>query len=210
MGITDTLVTICTEIIAQLGLGGIVVLMALGSMAAPVPNEAIMPFVGFLWYEGRFTVWQILWFSTIGSLIGSLISYGLGAYYGETVIRRWGKFLLLNQRHLNQTHRFFKHHGEKAVFISRFLPIVRHLISIPAGIGRMNLVKFIVYTAIGSSIWNMFLAWVGYTLNSNWHIIRSYTRILDIVVVVLAVATAAYLGHTKFFRRNDIVTKNGG
>ncbi len=201
MGITALLVTLCTNLIAQTGLAGITVLMALESMIMPVPSEAVMPFAGFLWFEGKLTFWQIFISSTLGSLIGSLISYVLGAFYSEAIINHWGKYLLLNKHHLEKTQHFFEKHGEKTVFISRFIPIVRHLISIPAGVGRMNISKFIIYTFIGAGLWNMFLAWVGYTLNSNWHIIGQYTHILDIIVIVGAIGAVIYLWYTGFFQK---------
>lgn len=208
MGITAVLVAICTDVIARTGLGGITLLMALESMIAPIPSEAVMPFAGFLWFEGKFTFWQILISSTLGSLIGSLISYALGAFYSEAIIHHWGKYLLLNKHHLNKTHLFFERYGEKTVFISRFVPIVRHLISIPAGVGRMNLPRFIVYTAVGATIWNMFLAWVGYELNSNWHTISQYTRTFDIVVSIIVAAGIIYLWRTNFFKKMFRIKNN--
>lgn len=190
MGITDALVTFCTLFIERTGMAGIMVLMGLESMIAPVPSEAVMPFAGFLWFEGKLTFWQILFASTLGSLIGSLISYYLGASWSDAVIKRWGRYLLLNHHHLVQTQRFFARYGDKAVFISRFVPVVRHFISIPAGAGKMDLVKFITYTALGAATWNMFLAWVGYRLDSRWEDIRNYTEVVDVVLIVALVGAA--------------------
>lgn len=192
MGITEILVAFSTQVINRTGVGGIFSLMALESMIAPVPSEAVMPFAGFLWFDGRFTVWQILLSSTLGSLAGSLISYYLGAHYSEAFVKRWGKYLLLNEHHLEKTKQFFATYGDKTVFISRFIPVVRHFISIPAGTGRMNLQKFVVYTALGAGAWNMFLAGVGYQLQSRWQDIQKYTRVIDVVVVVAIVAAIGY------------------
>lgn len=200
MGIIDILVELATAIIAKTGVVGITLLMAAESMIFPVPSEAVMPFAGFLWFDGRLTVWQILISSTLGSLIGSLISYYIGLWYGEAFIRRWGKYFLLNEHHLQQTNDFFARYGDSTVFISRFIPIVRHLISIPAGVGKMNLTKFTIYTAIGATAWNMFLAWMGYKLNSNWHIIGQYTHIFDIIIIVAIVGGAGYLYYKKIIK----------
>ncbi len=192
MGITQLLVDFSTQVIDHTGLVGIFLLMTLESMIAPVPSEAVMPFAGFLWFDGRLGFWAILLSSTLGSLAGSLISYYLGAHYSEILIKRWGKYLLLNEHHLDQTKNFFAKYGDKTVFISRFIPVVRHFISIPAGAGKMNIKKFILYTVIGAGAWNMFLAWVGYQLNSRWQEIQHYTHILDIMVVVVIVAAIGY------------------
>lgn len=200
MGITDILVELATAIIAKTGVIGLILLMAAESMILPIPSEAVMPFAGFLWFDGRLTVWQILISSTLGSLIGSLISYYIGLWYGEAFIRRWGKYVLLNEHHLQQTSEFFARYGEGTVFMSRFIPIVRHLISIPAGVGKMNLAKFIIYTAIGATAWNMLLAWVGYKLNSNWHTIGRYTHIFDIIIIVAIIGGALYLWYKKTIR----------
>lgn len=202
MGITQFLVAFSTQVIDRTGVGGIFGLMALESMIAPVPSEAVMPFAGFLWFDGRFTVWQILLSSTLGSLAGSLISYYLGMNYSEIVIKRWGKYLLLNEHHLEATKRFFAKYGDKTVFISRFIPVVRHFISIPAGAGKMDLKKFVLYTVLGAGAWNMFLAWVGYQLQSRWQEIQRYTHVIDVVVVTLIVVAIGYFiwkrktGHT--------------
>jgi len=192
MGITELLVTFSVAIISKLGLAGIAVLMALESMIVPVPSEAVMPFAGFLWFKGTFTLIGILVASTLGSLIGSLISYYVGALWGEAIIKHWGKYVLLNEHHLAATHRFFATYGDKTVFISRFIPVVRHLISIPAGLGGMRPSKFIVYTAAGALLWNGFLAWVGYRLGSHWEIIHKYSTVLDIVLALLLVGAAVY------------------
>lgn len=192
MGITELLVVWATGVIDRTGLGGVFVLMTLESMIAPVPSEAVMPFAGFLWFNGRFTLWQVLISSTLGSLLGSLFSYYLGRYYAEAVVKRWGKYLLLNEHHLEQTKNFFARYGDKAVFISRFIPVVRHFISIPAGAGKMDLRKFILYTVLGAGAWNMFLAWIGYQLQSRWQEIQRYTRVIDVAVVVAIVAAIGY------------------
>lgn len=183
MGITETLVEYITAIMAGGGYGVILLLMALESMVAPVPSEAVMPFAGFLIEEGRFSFTGVIAWSTAGSIIGSLISYYMGSWGGGPFVRRFGRYLLLDESHLDTTERFFAKYGDKAIFICRFIPVVRHLISIPAGIGKMNIVKFSVYTIIGAGLWNSFLAYVGYVLKENWTVVRSYSEIVDMIVV---------------------------
>jgi membrane protein DedA with SNARE-associated domain len=193
MGLTEFLVEHFTAWIGSGGYLGVTILMTLESMVAPVPSEAVMPFAGFLVYEGKFTFFGAIFFSTIGSIVGSLISYYAGAWGGRPFVKRYGKYLLLDMHHLEQTERFFSKYGDKTIFVSRFIPVVRHLISIPAGVGRMNVIKFLIYTIIGACIWNAFLTYVGYVLKDNWMTVRKYGEIADIVVIGLFILAIAFL-----------------
>ena len=184
MGITEFIVTYTTTIIAKTGYAGVFILMVLESMVAPVPSEAVMPFAGFLWFQKTFTLWGVIVASTAGSLVGSLLSYWIGAKGGRVIVERYGKYLFLNVHHLDVTERFFARYGAKAVFVSRFIPVVRHLISIPAGVGKMPIGKFCVYTIVGAGLWNSFLTWVGYALGQNWQSVQRYSHAIDIAVVV--------------------------
>lgn len=192
LGLTEGLVTLSTYIISAIGPLGIFALMVLESMVAPVPSEAVMPFAGFLWYLGRLTLLQIVIASTLGSIVGSLLSYYIGLYGGEPLVRRFGRYLFLNEHHLELTKKFFAKYGEKTIFFSRFIPIVRHLISIPAGVGRMHLGKFLIYTAVGAGLWNTFLAYVGFLLGSRWEEVRRYSEVLDVAIVVAILGAIAY------------------
>jgi membrane protein DedA with SNARE-associated domain len=192
MGLTESLLHYITELISFLGYTGVFILMALESMIAPVPSEMVMPFAGFLIHTGQFTVLGVMLASSFGSIVGSLLSYWMGRK-GEGVVLHFGRYLMLNTHHLDWTETFFFRHGSWTIFISRFIPIVRHLISIPAGLGKMPLLPFLVYTTIGATIWNMFLAYLGMKLKEHWEVIHHYSHTLDIVVVVAAVlGVAAY------------------
>ena len=181
-----------------ISLGGypiVFLLMTLESMVAPVPSEAVMPFTGFLIYEGKMSWELVILASTLGSIAGSLISYYIGAIGGKPVIQRYGKYLLLNMHDLELTEKFFNKHGGITIFISRFIPVVRHLISIPAGIGRMNIWRFSIYTIIGAGLWNTFLTYAGYYLKTRWEEILQYAQILDVIVIaafILAIAFFVY------------------
>lgn len=192
MGITDVIIEYCTKVIEVTGYLGVMVLMVFESMIAPVPSEAVMPFAGFLIHEGKFSWLGVAVSSTAGSIIGSVISYYMGLYGGKPVIQKFGKYLLLDNHHLELTERFFDKYGESAVFISRFVPVVRHLISIPAGIGKMNFTKFLVYTTVGACAWNMILTYVGYALKNNWGTIKQYTKYGDYIIVLALIAGFAY------------------
>jgi len=190
MGLTETLLYYITELISYLGYTGVFILMALESMIAPVPSEMVMPFAGFLMYTGQFSILGVFLASTLGSIAGSLASYWMGRR-GEGVVLHYGRYLMLNPHHLEWTTDFFCRYGSRTIFISRFIPVVRHLISIPAGLGRMALVPFVIYTAMGAALWNMFLAFLGMKLKEHWEIIHHYSHTLDIGVVVGAVLAVA-------------------
>jgi membrane protein DedA with SNARE-associated domain len=167
--------------------------MVLESMVFPVPSEAVMPFAGFLIVDGQFTFTGVIIASTLGSIVGSLASYAMGYYGGKPFIQRFGKYLLLDTHDLEITERFFDKRGELTIFISRFIPVIRHLISIPAGLGKMNLWKFSIYTILGAGLWNSFLTYVGFKLKENWTEVMTYSHTIDIVVVaVLGIAFLYY------------------
>jgi membrane protein DedA with SNARE-associated domain len=205
MGITEWIVEYITGIMAHGGYGVVAFLMALESMVAPVPSEAVMPFAGFLVEEGRFSFTAVVFFSTMGSIIGSLISYFMGSWGGKPFVKRFGKYLLLDEHHLELTENFFSKYGDKAIFISRFIPIIRHLISIPAGVGKMNLAKFAVYTILGAGLWNAFLTWVGFVLKENWTEVRKYSEVIDIIVLAGLVVASVWFFYSHFKR-----SRNGG
>lgn len=181
------------KVISDVGYLGIAFLMSLESMIAPVPSEAVMPFAGFLIYQSKMSWELVILSATIGSFIGSLVSYYIGARLGRPFIVRYGRYLLLNEKHLDLTENFFRRHGQKTIFFSRFIPIVRHFISLPAGAAKMNIWIFLVYTVIGASMWNAFLTYLGYRLGSNWSEIRTYSEKLDIVVAALLVIGIGYV-----------------
>ncbi len=201
---TETIANFATEWIGKGGYGAVALLMALESMILPVPSEAIMPFAGFHICDGRFTFPGVIFFSTLGSLFGSLLSYIMGFYGGRAFVVKYGKYLLLNLHHLESTERFFAKYGDKTILICRLIPVVRHLISIPAGVGRMNLLKFCLYTIVGAAMWNGFLAWVGFHLKDNYEEVMEYSHSIDLVVVgSLGLAVAYFIYRQRKRRRNS-------
>jgi membrane protein DedA with SNARE-associated domain len=191
MGLTEALCTYNTAIIHQCSYIGIFILMALESMIVPIPSELVMPFAGFLIFTGHFDPVWVMVASTVGSISGSLVSYGMG-WLGEPAVLRYGRYLFLNPHHLEWTKNFFARRGNITIFISRFIPVVRHLISIPAGLASMSLLPFILYTAAGATLWNGFLVYCGIRLKENWRIIQHYTHIIDYLVVAVLLAGLAY------------------
>lgn len=171
---------------------GLMLMMALESMVAPVPSEVVMPFAGFLVVEGVFTVPWVIVVSSLGTVIGSLIGYYMGKVSGYVLVNRFGHLLLVDREHMDMTVKWFEKHGDITVFVCRFIPVIRHLSSIPAGAGDMNLVKFSIYTLLGGTIWNTSLLWAGIKLKDNWGIIHKYSHEIDYVVLVMMVVVAGW------------------
>jgi membrane protein DedA with SNARE-associated domain len=172
---------------------GAAFLMALESMILPVPSEAVMPFVGFQVADSRWNLWLAILATSIGSLIGSLLSYAMGYYGGKPFVLKAGKYLLLNMHDLERTEAFFhRSQGAWTVFIARFIPVVRHLISIPAGVGRMPLLPFCIVTVLGATMWNTFLLWLGMKLREHWTVVQTYSHQIDIAVVIVLLAGGAW------------------
>ena len=171
-------------------------LMALESACMPVPSEIVMPFAGYL--VARDGVMSLFWVTVAGSLgctIGSIAAYVFGFYAGRPLILRYGKYILIREKHLITAEEWFEKWGDKATFIARLLPVIRTVISLPAGIAKMNFKKFVFYSFVGSVPWTFMLAYVGYVLGSEWESIKGVFRELDVVVVVAVVAILAYYAY---------------
>ncbi|OIO49970.1 hypothetical protein COX74_01545 [bacterium (Candidatus Gribaldobacteria) CG_4_10_14_0_2_um_filter_41_16] len=199
MPITEIIIQYITHLLSVGGSGWLFILMVMESMVLPVPSEAVMPFTGFLISTGQFSFLGVIFFSTLGSLFGSLISYYIGFYGGTPFVKKFGRYFLLREDDLQKTERFFQKHGQKTIFISRFIPVVRHFISLPAGASRMNLGKFILYTTLGAGLWNAFLTWAGFALKENWNRIEQYTKYADyfILLAILIAITIIFSKRVK-------------
>lgn len=183
--------------ISNYGYWGIILLMALESATLPVPSEIVMPFAGFLvWRDGVMSLPGIILAGTIGCTLGSIAAYAVGYYAGRPLILRYGKYILLSERHLSQAERWFDRYGGKATFIARLLPIIRTVISLPAGISKMKFKTFVLYSFIGSLPWTAWLAYVGFWLGPNWREISSVFRGLDILVLIGGVALIIWYVYT--------------
>jgi len=200
-GLTAWIADFATNFIESAGYTGILVLMMLESMVAPVPSEAVMPFAGFAIYEGTLNWPGVILFSTIGSIIGSLIGYWMGAKGGRPLVEKWGKYLLLDKHDLDVTEKWFKKRGDITVFVCRFIPLVRHVISIPAGMGRMNLMRFSIYTVIGAGLWNTILTIAGYYLKDHWSEIMKYSHTIDYVIGGILIIIVLYYGYKLYKNR---------
>jgi membrane protein DedA with SNARE-associated domain len=195
--------------ISTLGYFGVFILMTLESALVPIPSEVTMPFSGSLIASGQFDFWILVIVGTLGNLVGSLLAYWLGAWGQEAVVRKviikYGKYLLISEHEYDRSERWFRNHGEMVVFGSRILPVLRTFISLPAGVAKMNLTRFIVYTTVGSFIWSFVLTSVGVTLGANWKSLEGYFRKFDVVIVAAGILVVAwYVWHKlKHVRRTS-------
>lgn len=191
--ITDTVSAFAVKCLDMTGYWGAAFLMALESMIAPVPSEAVMPFVGFLVVDGKWNLWLAILATSMGSIVGSLISYFMGYYGGKPVVLKVGKYLLLHPHDLERTERFFnRRSGVITIFISRFVPVVRHLISVPAGMGKMPVLPFSIATIVGATLWNSFLLFCGMLLREHWTVVQKYSHQVDLVVGALLLIGAVW------------------
>jgi membrane protein DedA with SNARE-associated domain len=188
----EAIVEWVTRVIGALGYPGVVALMTIESACIPLPSEIIMPFSGFLVARATFNLHWASLAGALGCLIGSLIAYTVGYYGGRPLVQRYGKYVLIGEREFATADRWFARRGEWTVFISRLLPVVRTFISLPAGIARMNLGRFALYSFVGSVPWCYLLTYVGFVLGSNWRRISPYMHRLDVVVIAGLVLLLAW------------------
>ena len=185
-------------VIATTGYGGIVILMAIESACIPLPSELIMPFAGYLVYEGHFS---LLWVATAGAIgcnVGSVIAYEIGYYGGRRLVEKYGHWIFLTEHDLRWADRFFEKFGHAAVFIGRLLPVVRTFIALPAGIARMPRLRFHVYTFLGSWPWCFVLAYIGMKLGENWRSLGKYFHQFDIVIGGLIAVFVVWFVYTRW------------
>ena len=179
-------------VISAMGYGGIAALMAIESACIPLPSEVIMPFAGSLVPSGRFTLLGCGLAGAIGCVLGSIPAYYLGSLGGRPLILKYGRYILLSPEHLDWADRFFARRGDVTVFVARLLPVVRTFIAFPAGVARMPMGKFIVYTFVGSFPWCLGLAWVGMKLGENIDAIKPWFHRFDVVLVAAGLIAVAW------------------
>ncbi|MGN9778999.1 DedA family protein [Micromonospora sp. H33] len=164
------------EVIDALGAVGVALLVALESIIPPIPSEIVLAMAGYLAGEGRFNVVLIVLAATAGSLVGALALYWLGAGLGEDRLKRWlDRLPLVDRDELERADRWFERHGRWAVLFGRLVPVVRSLVSIPAGANRMPLGEFVAFTTLGSGVWNGLIVGLGYTLGTRWEDVDRYS-----------------------------------
>jgi membrane protein DedA with SNARE-associated domain len=191
--ISDRLVDFAVNVIGDLGLFGVYVLTALESACIPIPSEATMMFAGFNVADGKFPLWAAVAVAVAGELTGSLIAYGVGYFGRVDLIEKHGKRLHISPAKLQWADRWFARHGEATVFFARMVPVVRAFVSLPAGVARMPLRRFIPFTVLGCTPWLLAFALAGRAAGDNWRHYRHYVGYLDYAVLALVVVGIVYL-----------------
>ncbi|MGZ4908880.1 MAG: DedA family protein [Halobacteriota archaeon] len=197
INIVETIRTFIITTIEQLGYAGVFVAMLLESAGVPLPSEVIMPFAGYVAWDGKLTLIGVTIAGTLGCLAGSLVLYFVGAYGGRPLLDRYGKYVLIRKSELDRADRWFAKHGEITVLVSRVLPIVRSFFSLPAGMTHMNITKFSLYTTLGSFLWCLALAYVGFFLGPSWSDVVRLLRYFNIIVIIGIVVLIGYLVYNR-------------
>jgi membrane protein DedA with SNARE-associated domain len=200
--IDQIVIPFLNSLYGAVGYLGVLVAMAIESAMIPLPSELILPYAGFLVSDpsqlepitgGPWSFWIVVIVATIGNTVGSLIAYGIGAYGGRPFLERYGRYLLIRQHEIDAADRFFERYGAATVFFSRMLPIVRTFISFPAGVTRMPLGKFLLYSIAGAIPWSIALVFAGVQLGDNWVQIREALQPFDLAIAIAVVVLALAL-----------------
>ncbi|MDX6529814.1 MAG: hypothetical protein QOH41_2104 [Blastocatellia bacterium] len=206
--IIELLSVLIVATISRLGYAGVVLLMAIESACIPLPSEIIMPFSGALVARGEFNLWLVGLAGAVGCVLGSLVAYWVGMYGGRPFVEKYGRYVLVSHHDLDLADRWFARFGEVIVFASRLLPAIRTFIAFPAGVARMNIKKFVIYTFAGSLPWCIGLAYVGQRLGEKWDkdptLKNLFHRFDFIIGIVVALAAAWWIWrHIKHLREDQ-------
>jgi membrane protein DedA with SNARE-associated domain len=190
-----------SQVIAATGYAGIALLMAIESACIPLPSELIMPFAGYLVFEGTMKLFWVATAGAIGCNLGSLVAYEIGCYGGRPLVEKYGRWILFSRRELEWADRFFARWGYLAVLAGRMLPVIRTFIALPAGIARMPRLRFHLYTFLGSWPWCLALAYAGMKLGDNWRQLGKYFHQFDVVILTVLIAGFVWFAWTHWKNR---------
>jgi len=194
-----------TDVVEDLGYIGLFLMIALENVFPPIPSELVLPLAGFLTGQGRMWFPGAVLAATAGSILGALVLYYLGYYFGEqrvrALVRKFGKWLMVSEADIDKADRWFDRYEREAVLFGRLFPVVRSLISIPAGIRRMRMDRFLLYTTVGSAIWNTVLIGIGWILGDNWEEVQDYVGYLQYLVILAVLAGIAWFFYMKLKQR---------
>ena len=188
-----------TVVIGTMGYPGLVLVMFLENVFPPIPSEVVLPLAGDMTRYTSFTIFWVIFWGMIGSLIGAFFFYYISLWFGEErmywLVEKFGKYMFVKKEDLDNSFKFFEKHGEWTIFFGRMVPLVRSLISIPAGLSKMNLPKFILYTIAGTSLWNVILVMAGRLLGPAWPVVVEWVGVYqDIVVALILVGAGLFFG----------------
>jgi membrane protein DedA with SNARE-associated domain len=199
--ILEILASFIITVISRSGYWGIVLLMSIESACIPLPSEVIMPFSGYLVSVRRFHLGWVALAGALGCNLGSLVAYYVGSLGGRPLVEKYGRYVLLTHHDLEMADRFFARYGDWAVFLARLLPVIRTFIAFPAGVARMNFLRFNLYTFLGSLPWCWGLAYAGLKLGQRWTALREYFHRFDTILGILIVLGAAWFIRNRWKNR---------
>ena len=199
VGILEAINAWAQQIIRTMGYPGLGLVMFLENVFPPIPSELVLPLAGWLTLDGAFTLFGVTVVGAIGSVAGALFFYGIGMWFDESrvryLLRRFGKWFLLSEDDFDVALAWFERYDEYVIFFGRMVPIVRSLISVPAGLARMPLGRFCAYTAVGTALWSFLLAFAGRLLGENWALVAEFLDTYEHIVIALAVVVGvAFIG----------------
>ncbi|MGC9323732.1 MAG: DedA family protein [Desulfomonilia bacterium] len=199
------------ETIGRLGYPGIIALMFLESSFFPFPSEVVVPPAGFLAAHGDMNMVLVIACAIFGSLLGALFNYWLALWLGRPFLLRYGRYLFLPQGRFNKVEKFFIDHGEISTFTCRLIPGIRQYISFPAGLARMDLFKFCLFTALGAGIWVFILAYIGYFVGNNMDLVRQYSHQATIgLLLFIAILVIVYVRRMRGSHRRHRLDHESG
>lgn len=200
----QAIVDFIVESVGALGYFGIFFMMLLESSFIPFPSEVVMIPAGYLAHQGEMNFFVAILFGILGSLAGALINYYLALFFGRDILIKYGKYVFFDEKTMQKMEDFFAKHGHISTFSGRLIPVVRQYISLPAGLGKMNLALFCFYTSLGAGIWVIILTALGYFLGQNEALLKEYLHIITLGLVFLAVlGIAVYIFYQKRKRQNS-------
>lgn len=194
----ESFVNLLLNLTSDLGYWGILILMVIESSFIPFPSEIVVPPAAYLAFKGEMNIYLVVLFATVGSLLGAFVNYFLAATLGNKVVhglmaRPWAKYLLLSEEKLLKSEKYFREYGAISTFIGRLVPVVRQLISLPAGFVRMNLFSFTFFTALGAFIWIAILAYLGFVFGENEALLEKYYSEIGIGFLILGVLVFSFV-----------------
>jgi len=203
MAFTDLVFNTIVNLLYQTGYLGVFLLMVMESATLPVPSEVVLPLGGYLVSQGRLEFWSTVAVATVGSLVGTMVDYGIGYYLGRPAVLRYGRIVRFSEKRLETTERWFGSHGKSVVLLARFVPLLRTLIAFPAGLVKMDVKRFLVYSAVGILIWDIALVYLGELAGQNSTAIAATLQAYFLPLGVAAVIIAGILVYRELRTQQD-------
>jgi membrane protein DedA with SNARE-associated domain len=203
MAFTDIVFNTIVSLLYQTGYLGVFLLMVAESATLPIPSEVVLPLGGYLVSQGRLEFWSTVAVATVGSLVGTMVDYGIGYYLGRPAVLRYGRIVRFSEKRLETTERWFGSHGKSVVLLARFVPLLRTLIAFPAGLVKMDVKRFLVYSAVGILIWDIALVYLGELAGQNSTAIATTLQAYFLPLGVAAVIIAGILVYRELRTQQD-------